>query len=137
MEVEQLNKYTPILPPSNINYYDLSPYVNTAEVFQRNIVQLEIEIKRILIDTGIKEPLLESRSYKEIEILTGYNPRLFFVPTTSTDSVPRTDESKSSVKVQATTTEIQSTASAATTTLSPTPTNSAPTMTPSTTSTAL
>jgi hypothetical protein len=43
---KQIQYYQPILPHSDINYYDLSPYVNTAEVFNRNIVQLKQEIRR-------------------------------------------------------------------------------------------
>jgi len=38
---KQVPEHQSILPPSNISYYDLSPYVNTAEVFSRNIISLK------------------------------------------------------------------------------------------------
>jgi hypothetical protein len=90
---EQLQEYSLILPPSNIDYYDLSPYVNTAVEFYMNIVQLKEEITRILIDSGITEPfLIETALNKELEALTGYDPKIFSIPSptasASTSSAP-------------------------------------------------
>jgi hypothetical protein len=67
---EKLSAYSTILPSSNLTYYDLSPYVNTAEVFYRNIVQLKQEIGRTLT-------IQETAINKELEALTGYDTTLF------------------------------------------------------------
>jgi hypothetical protein len=81
---EQCTAYTTILPPSNINYYDLSPYVNTAEVFHQNIVQLKDEITRILKESNIADPfLLEKALNNELKALTGYDAKIFSIPTPS------------------------------------------------------
>jgi hypothetical protein len=76
---KELLEYTTILPFSNMDYFDLSPYVNTTEVFQQNIIQLNKEITRILIESNITEPmLLDATLNNEIKALTGYDPKLFF-----------------------------------------------------------
>ena len=53
----QVPEYHSILPPSNISYYDLSPYVNTTEVFSRNILQLKEEIGRTLEESYVIDPI--------------------------------------------------------------------------------
>jgi len=84
-------EYISILPPSNIPYYDLSPYINTAVVFQHNLAQLKDEITRILIESSITEPLLmEEILNNELKTLTGYDPRLFLLPRTTATSAIQT-----------------------------------------------
>jgi hypothetical protein len=72
-------QYTPVLPPSNISYYDLSPYVNTVEVFKQNIILLQTEIRRILLESDITDSTLtETTVNKELKALTGYDPYIAF-----------------------------------------------------------
>jgi hypothetical protein len=79
---EKLSAYSTIFPSSNLTYYDLSPYVNTAEVFNRNIVQLKQEIRRILTESGVTNPTIQETAInKELEALTGYDTTLFAQPT--------------------------------------------------------
>ena len=81
---EQVLEYHSISPPSNISYYDLSPYVNTAEVFNQNIIQLKEEIGRILKESDVTDPiLLEATISKEIQALTGYDPTKFSLSTST------------------------------------------------------
>jgi hypothetical protein len=119
---DQYQEYTTNLLPSNINYYDLSPYVNTVEVFQRNIAQLKEEITRILCESGITEPLLlETTLNKELTALTGNDPRKFSTPT-KTDLTSRAGKlTNSEIKTSSKSSE---------------PTSSAPTLTPTLTPTA-
>jgi len=86
---EKLSAYSTILPSSNLTYYDLSPYVNTAEVFYKNIVQLKQEIRRILTESGVTIPTIQETAInKELEALTGYNTTLFAQPTKTLSTSP-------------------------------------------------
>jgi len=100
---KELPEYTTILPVSNMDYFDLSPYVNTTEVFQQHIIQLNKEITRILIESNITEPmLLDATLNNEIKALTGYDPKLF-PPKTQSASIQSTTITQTPTKLTPTT----------------------------------